>query len=86
MTIRRSSSRWSDEQGHEDRTDDSDRNMSVSQDYTAYPLSLSAESANSRLQTGQGMAVRTFGSRAMDPGPDENRREFLNRGHCNVCR
>ena len=86
MTIRRSSSRWSDGQSHEDRTDDGNRNMSVSQDYTAYPLSLSAESANSRLQTGKGMAIRTFGSRAMDPRPDENRREFLNRGRRNVCR
>jgi hypothetical protein len=86
MTIRRSSSRWSDEQSHEDRTDDSDRNMSVSQDYTAYPLSLSAESAASRLQTGKGMAIRTYGFGTMDPRPDEDRREFLNRGRRNVCR
>ena len=86
MTIRRSGSRWSDEQGHEDRTDDGDRNMSVSQDYTAYPLSLSAESADSRLQIGKGMAIRTFGFGAMDPRPDQNRREFLNTGHHDVCR
>jgi hypothetical protein len=32
------------------------------------------------------MAVCAFGSRAMDPRPDQNRREFLNTGHHDVCR
>ncbi len=86
MSIPRSGNRWSDEQRSEDRTDDSDRNMPVSQDYSAYPLSLSSESADSRLQAGKGMAICTVRSRAMDPGPNQNRREFLNTGHHHVCR
>ena len=86
MIILRSGTRWSDEQSSEDRTDDRDRNMPISQDYSTDPLSLSSESADSRLQAGKGMAIRTFGSRAMDPRPNQNRREFLNTGHRNVCR
>lgn len=60
MSIPYSSDRWSDEQVSEDRTDDRDGNMPVSQDYATYSLSLSSESADSRLQTGKGMAIRTF--------------------------
>ena len=86
MTIPRSGSRWSDEQGPEDRTDDRDRNMSLSQDHPTYPLSLSSESADSRFQAGKGMAICTFGSRAMDPRPNQSRREFLNIGYRHVCR
>lgn len=86
MSIPRSGNRWSDEQGSEDRTDDGDRNMPVSQDYSTHPLSLSSEPTDSRLQAGKGMAIRTVRSRAMDPRPNQNHREFLNTGHCNVCR
>ena len=82
----RSGNRWRDEQGSEDRTDDRDGNMPVSQDYSTYPLSLSSESTDSRLQAGEGMAICTFRSRAMDPRPNQNRREFLNTGHRHVCR
>lgn len=86
MSISRSGIRWSDEQGAKDRTDDRDRNMPVSQDNAAYPLSLSSESTDSRLQAGKGMAICPLRSRAMDPRPNQNRREFLNTGHPNVCR
>lgn len=78
--------RWSHEQRPEERTDDRDRNMPVSQDYPTDPLSLSSESANSRLQAGKGMAIRPFGSRAMDSRPNQIRGEFLNTGSRNVCR
>jgi hypothetical protein len=86
MLIFRSDHRWSDEQGSEERTDDHAGNMPVSQDYSTHPLSLSTESTDSRLQAGKGMAICPFGSRAMDPRPNQNRREFLNTGHHNVCR
>lgn len=86
MNIPRSRSRWSNEQDPEDRTDDGDRNMSISQDHSTYPLSLSPESADSRLQVGEGMAIRTFGPRTVDPRPDQNRREFLITGYRHVCR
>lgn len=86
MSIARSGGRWRDEQGSEERINDRNGNMSVSEDYSTYPLSLSPESADSRFQAGQGMAICTFGSRAMDPRPNQNRREFLNAGYRNVCR
>ncbi len=86
MRIPLSGSRWSDEQGAKDRTDDRDRNMPISQDYSTYPLSLSSESADSRLQAGKRMAICALRSRAMDPRPDQNRREFLTIGYSNVCR
>lgn len=86
MSRSRSGSRWSDGQDSEDRTDDSDGNLPVSQDHSTYPLSLSSESTNSRLQARKGMALCAFGSRTMDPRPNQNRREFLNTGHRNVCR
>lgn len=86
MGIPRSDNRWSDEQSAEDRTDDGDRNMPVSQDYSTYPLSLSSEPTDSRLQAGKRMAFCTVGSRAVDPRPNQNHREFLNTGHRNVCR
>jgi len=86
MRIFRSGHRWSDEQGPEERTDDRDGNIPISQDYSTYPLSLSPESTDSRLQAGKGMAIRPFGSRAMDSRPNQNCREFLTTGHHNVCR
>jgi len=86
MSCSRSGSRWSDEQGAEKRTDDRDRNMPVPQDHSTYPLSLSPESTDTRLQAGKRMAICTFRSRAMDPRPNQNRREFLNAGYRNVCR
>jgi hypothetical protein len=86
MRIFRSGHRWSDEQGPEERTDDRDGNMPISQDYSTYPLSLSSESTDSRLQAGKGMAICPFGSRAMDSRPNQNCREFLTTGHHNVCR
>lgn len=86
MSVPRSGNRWSDEQRPEDRTHDSDRNLSLSQDYAAYPLPLSSKSTDSRLQAGKGMAIYTVGSRAMDPQSNQNRREFLNTGYRDVCR
>lgn len=81
-----SRTRWSNEQSPEERTDDRDRNMPVSQDYPTDPLSLSSESADSCLQAGQGMAIRPFGSRAMDSRPNQIGCEFLNTGSRNVRR
>ena len=86
MSICRSGNGWSDEQGSEDRTDDRDGDMPVSQDYSTYPLSLSSKSTDSRFQAGKGMAICPFGFGAMDPRSNQNRREFLNTGHRNVCR
>lgn len=86
MSIDQSGNRWSDEQGSEDRIDDRDGNMPVSQDYSTYPLSLSSKSTDSRLQAGQGMAICPFGFRAMDPRPNQNHLDFLTTGHRNVCR
>jgi hypothetical protein len=86
MSISRSGSRWSDEQGPEERTDDGDRNMPVSQNYSTDPVSLSSGSADSRLQAGKRMAICPFGSGAMDPRSNQNGHEFLNAGHRNVCR
>lgn len=86
MGLSRSGNRWSDGRSSEDRTDDSHRNMPVSHDYSTYPLSLSSESADSRLQVGKGMAICTFGSGAMDPRPNQSGRKFVSIGYRNVCR
>ena len=86
MTVPRPGGRWSDEQGPEDRTDDGDRNMPVPQNYPTHSLSLSPEPTDSRLQAWEGMAIRPFRFRAMDPRPHQNRREFLTTGHRDVCR
>ena len=86
MGLSHSGNGWSDEQRSEDRTDDRDRNMPVSEDYSTYPLSLSSESADSRLQAGKRMAICTVGPRAMDPRPNRSHSELLNTGHHDVCR
>jgi len=62
----------------EERIDDGDRDLPLPENHPAYSLSLLTESADSRLQAWQRMAIRTFGSGTMDPGPDSHRRELLN--------
>ncbi len=70
--------RWSDEHDSKERTDDGDRNMPLPQDHPTHALSLSTESADSRLQARKRMAICAFGFGAMDPRPNPNRRELLN--------
>ncbi len=70
--------RWSNEQDSKERTDDGNRNMPLPQDHSTYALSLSEEPADSRLQARKRMAICALGLRAVDPRPNQNRREFLN--------
>lgn len=45
--------------------------MPLPEDYPADTLPLSSEPSDPRLQAWERMAIRTFGSGAMDPGADE---------------
>jgi hypothetical protein len=70
--------RWSYEHVPKQRLNDGRRNVPLPQDYTAYAVSVSSESADPRLQTWERMAIRPFGSGRVDPQPNQNRRELLN--------
>jgi len=70
--------RWRNGDDPEERIDDSDGNLPLSEDYPAYALSLLTESADTRLQARKGMAIRTFGSGTVDPRPNQDRRLVLN--------
>ena len=78
MTVPHTDRGWHDGDSPEERIDDSDRDVPLPEDHTPHSLSLFTESADSRLQAWQRMAIRTFGSGTMDPGPDSRRRELLN--------
>jgi hypothetical protein len=78
MIITHTDRGWHDGDSPEERIDDSDRDLPLPEDHPSHAVSLSTESADSRLQAWQRMAIRTFGSGTMDPRPDSHRRELLN--------
>ena len=53
------------------RVNDRGGDVPLSEDYPADALPLSSEPSDSRLQTWERMAIRTFGSAAMDSRQDE---------------
>jgi len=59
--------RWSSGQDSQERADDGQANLSPPQDFTADPLSASSVPGNPRIQARQRMAIRSFGSRTVDP-------------------
>lgn len=59
--------RWSGGQDSQERADDGQANLSFPQHFTAYTLSTSSKPADPRIQARQPMAVRSFGSRTVDP-------------------
>jgi hypothetical protein len=69
---------WSDGDGPEERVDDGDGDLPLSEDYPTHAVPLLAEPADSRLQAWEGMAVRAFGSRTVDSRPNEIHRHHLN--------
>ena len=78
MTVPHTDRGWHDGDSPEERTHDGYRDVPLPQNYSSHALPLFAESADSRFQAWQRMAIRTFGSGTMDPGPDSRRRELLN--------
>lgn len=55
----------------EERIDDGRGDVPIPEDYPPDTVPLSSESPDTRLQTWERMAIRTFGSGAMDPGADQ---------------
>jgi hypothetical protein len=65
-------SRWlSNGKRSKQRIDDSGGDMSLSEDYPTDTLPLSSEPSDPSLQAWERMAIRTFGSGAMDPRADQ---------------
>jgi hypothetical protein len=65
-------SQWlSDGKRAEERTHDGGRDVPLPENYPTDALPLSSEPSDPCLQAWKRMAIRAFGSRAMDPGPDE---------------
>ena len=63
--------RSSNGQRAQERTYDSRGNLPLFEDHPADSLSLSTESPDTRLQAWERMAIRSFGSRAVDTGAHE---------------
>ena len=53
------------------RIDDGGGDVPLSEDHPTDALPLSSESSDTRLQAWERMAIRTFGSGAMDPRADQ---------------
>jgi hypothetical protein len=65
-------SRWlSNGKGSKQRIDDSGGDVPLSEDYPTDSLPLSSEPSDPSLQTWERMAIRTFGSGAVDPRADQ---------------
>jgi hypothetical protein len=65
-------SRWlSNGKRTQERVDDGGRDLPLSEDHPTDTLPVSSEPSDTRLQAWERMAIRTFGSRAMDPGADQ---------------
>ncbi len=63
---------WHDGDRPEKRIDDGDGDLPLSENYSAYTLSLFTESADSRLQAWKRMAVRALGSGTVDSRTNQN--------------
>jgi len=59
-------------QGAQERADDGGGDLPLSQDYPTDALSIPTESSDSRLQAWKRMALRTFGSGAVDSRSHQN--------------
>ena len=65
-------SRWlSNGKGSAERIDDGGGDMPLSEDYPTDALPLSSEPSDTRVQAWERMAIRTFGSGAVDPRTDQ---------------
>lgn len=65
-------SRWSSHgKGSAERIDDGGGDVPVSEDYPTDTVPLSSEPSNTRFQAWERMAIRAFGSGAVDPREDQ---------------